>query len=305
MRTRQLEYFIRVCELGSLTKAAQVLNIAQPALGLQLAALDRELGVRLLERSTAGTQPTAAGLLFLGEAKAMLARLADMKRQLHEMAANQVQTLTLGMTPSLMALLASRLVERIAAVAPRITLTFLEQLSGGLLEGVHARHLELALLYDAPESSFYTLEPQLRETLYLVARPGTPLDRAGPIAMEELGNVDFVLPSEGDLLRETLEQALRTAHVPFHAAHSINSMPAIKAIVERGLGYGFLPMAAIAAEVEAGHLVARRIAPPMTRKLYLLRAKTLRAEQPLDLVIDVIRRTVRELRDEDPSYEPV
>jgi hypothetical protein len=43
----------------------------------------------------------------------------------------------------------------------------------------------------------------------------------------------------------------------------------------------------------------------MTRKLYLLRAKTLRAEQPLDLVIDVIRRTVRELRDEDPSYEPV
>lgn len=305
MRTRQLEYFIRVCELGSLTKAAQVLNIAQPALGLQLSALDREMGVRLLERGTSGTQPTAAGLLFLDEAKAMLARLSDLKRQLHEQAANEVQTLTLGMTPSLMALLASRLVERIAAVAPRITLTFLEQLSSGLLEGVHARHLELALLYDAPESPLYTLEPQLRETLYLVARPGTPLDRAGPIAMKELGNVDFVLPSEGDLLRETLERALRSADIPFHAAHSINSMPAIKAIVERGLGYGFLPMAAIAAEVEAGQLVARRIVPPMTRKLYLLRARSLRPDQPLDLVIDVIRRTVRELRDEDPGYEPV
>jgi LysR family nitrogen assimilation transcriptional regulator len=305
MRTRQLECFIRVCELGSLTKAAQRLNIAQPALGLQLAALDREFGVRLLERSSSGTQPTAAGLLFLDEARAMLGRLTDLKRRLHEQAANEVLTITLGLTPSLIPLLASPLVERIAAVAPRVTLTFLEQLSGGLLERVQSGQLELALLYDVPESPLYTIEPQLREILYLVARPGMALDQTEPIPMRELGSVDFVLPSEGDLLRDTLDRALKTADVPFHAAHSINSMPAIKAIVERGLGYGFLPMAAIAAEVEAGTLVARRIDPPMLRTLYLLRAKTLREDGLLGLVIDVIREAVHQLRDEDPAYEPV
>src|SRR5689334_5435995 len=84
MRSRQLECFVCICETGSITRAAAKLNIAQPALGVQLRTLEQEFGAKLLIRSPAGTVPTAAGRLFLDEARNILRKLDDLKRRLRE-----------------------------------------------------------------------------------------------------------------------------------------------------------------------------------------------------------------------------
>src|SRR6185312_10000153 len=152
LRTRQLECFIRVCELGSITKAARTLNIAQPALGLQIRALEREFGVQLLERTMLGTRPTAAGLTFLKEATYILRRLQELKRTLKEQVESAPQLVMLGITPSMTGILATQLLERVRSAMPRVTLTMMEELSNILIEQVTAGRLDLALIFNAPPS---------------------------------------------------------------------------------------------------------------------------------------------------------
>lgn len=306
MRTRQLECFIRVCELGSLTKASQVLNIAQPALGLQLSALDREFGARLLERSVHGTRPTQAGLMFLDEARSMIDRVQRLKQSLQDLDGGGPQTVTLGLTPSLTTLLAARLLEGTIKGRSPVRLKFVEELSNNMVERVEAQKVDLALCYDPPPSALYCAEPKMRELLYLVFKPGSPFDGTDPVALRDVGNLDFVMPHEGDLLRNSLEQKLCEANVALRVGYSIDSMPAIISVIERGLAYGFLPRAVVETEVARGTLGIRPFADPrMTRTMYLVRPKPVRCSPAIDSVMRAIDMALRDVGRLTSAYEPL
>jgi LysR family nitrogen assimilation transcriptional regulator len=306
MRSRQLECFIRVCELGSITKAAATLNIAQPALGIQIKGLEREFGVQLLERNILGTTPTPAGLTFLTEAKFILRRLQDLKRTLREQVEGAPQMLTLGISPSLSTLLATRLLERARATMPRVTLTVIEELSHVLNEQVEAGELDLALIYNAPPNHAYTQEPLLREILDLVTNSGSPFDLSEPIRLRDLADVELTMPSGGDVLRRVIEDEMHAAGLSPRITFPINSMPAIKAVIARGLACGILPVSAVAAEVEAGTLKVRRIVEPsMWRTLYLIRPKTGEPPEAASGIAAVVKSLVVELCAENPTFEPI
>ena len=303
MRTRQLECFIRVCELGSITKAARTLNIAQPALGLQIKALEREFGVQLLERTMLGTRPTAAGLTFLKEATYILRRLQELKRTLKEQVESAPQLVMLGITPSMTGILATQLLERVRSAMPRVTLTMMEELSNILIEQVTAGRLDLALIFNAPPSRAFEREPQLRESLYLVTKPGSALDAAAPIPLCELAGIDLTMPSRGDVLRRLLDEELSAAGLPLRVAYPIASMQAMKAVIARGLACGVLPLVAVAAEVEAGILAVRPIVEPaLSRTLYLVRPGSVDEDGPIAGVAAVVRAVLAELCAANSSF---
>ncbi|HEV2677372.1 MAG TPA: LysR family transcriptional regulator [Aliidongia sp.] len=306
MRSRQLECFIRVCELGSITKAAATLNIAQPALGIQIKALEREFGVQLLDRNILGTTPTAAGLTFLTEAKFILRRLQDLKRTLREQVEGSPQLITLGISPSLSSILATRLLEKLRATMPRVTVTVVEELSHVLNDQIEAGELDLGLIYNAPPNHAYTQEPLLREILDLVTSTGSPYDLVEPIRLRDLADVELTMPSGRDVLRRLIEDEMNAAGLSPRITFPINSMPAMKAVIARGLACGILPASAVATEVEAGTLKVRKIVEPsLWRTLYLIRPKTGEPPDAVNGIAGVIKGLLHELCAEQPTFEPV
>ena len=303
MRTRQLESFVRVCELGSITKAARALNIAQPALGIQIRTLEREFGAQLLERTVLGTQPTAAGLAFLSEAKFILRRVRDLKRTLRETAENEPQSLVLGITPSMMGIMAPRLLEALAAAMPRLVLSMVEELSHVLIERAEAGRLDLALIYNAPPRPGLARDPQLRELLYFVASPATPFGRAGPIPLRELAEADLTMPGRGDVLRRVIEDEMQRAGLAPRIAYPIDSMQAMKAVIARGMAAGVLPACAVAGEIAAGSLIAREIVEPeLYRTLYLVQPEDRSGDKTAAGVALGIKHVLRQLCAENRGF---
>lgn len=272
MRSGQLESFVRVCELGSISKAAQALNIAQPALGVRIRELEREFGVPLLVRTATGTHPTPAGLIFLDEARFILRRLADVKRAMHEATGAARPTVTLGLTPSLSGLLTSRLVERLRTAFPAIGLKLFEELSHVLIEGVESGRLDVALAYSVPVNRRLRREARLNEALCLITHPGSAFDGAGPVALRDIAAAELAMPNEGDLVRRLVTGTMTAHGLEPRVAFSLDSMPAIKEVVMRGLACAVLPHSAVSREVAAGTLVLRPVTdPPLQRTLYLVR----------------------------------
>ncbi len=306
MRSRQLESFVLVCELGSISKAAAVLNIAQPALGVQIKALEQEFGVPLLVRTVTGTHPTPAGQIFLEEAKLILRRLQDLKRTLRETAGQAPRTLSLGLTPSLSGLLTSRLVERLRKALPTIELKLFEELSHALIEHVESGKLDLALAYSVPSSRSLHREARLNEALCLITHPGSAFDGAGPVTLASLADAELAMPNEGDLVRRLVTEAMTAHGLAPRVAFSLESMQAIKDVVRRGLACAILPHSAVAYEVETGVLVLRAVTdPPLMRTLYLVRPADSDLNATTRPALRIIDELLGELGRDDSNFSNV
>jgi len=273
MRTRQLEYFIRVCDLGSISKAAATLNIAQPALGLQIKSLEDEMGAQLLVRTKSGTSPTAAGRIFLEEANHILQRIQEAKRSIRLCSADAPFTVTLGLPSSLAGSVGGSLMEQVTAKAPGIRVIIHEELSQALIKGVESGKLDMACAFGVPPSRYLLREPKLKDTLFFITHPGSDFDGAGPITLKEASRASFALTSDSDPLRRIVEDTMRNSNLPLNVLYHLDSINAIKELVVRRAACAILPFNNTYQEMKAGTLVARRIIdPPVFRPLYIIQS---------------------------------
>src|SRR5207245_3300209 len=130
----QLETFIAVCELGSISRAAERLHVAQPALGLQIRGLEDDMGAQLLERHSRGVQLTAAGKLVLQWAIEVTSGTKQIKGQLRAMEPGQRVTVGLGLTPSIATAFAVPILAAVARKLPNVQLRLKEALGSVLDE---------------------------------------------------------------------------------------------------------------------------------------------------------------------------
>ncbi len=306
MRIRQFEYFVQVCESGSITKAAEILNVAQPALGMQIRSLEQELGAKLLERTPRGTVATRSGEIFLEEARAILNRVRAMRRRLVEAERANAETVKLGLTPSITTLLTGRLLEALATVRPRMETQIFEEFSHILLGRVERGELDLALAYSVPDDSRLSREALLREVLYFVSSPGSEFDRPEPLQFRDMVGVTFVMPSEKDFLRQIIGDTMRSADLTLDVIYQVESMPAMKDIIAKGKACGILPHGTIARELDAGILRARPIVdPPVSRTLYAVWPEGVELDGKGRHLLATIRELLPALCGEVKSLSPV
>jgi LysR family nitrogen assimilation transcriptional regulator len=269
MRLRQLECFVRTCELGSINRAAEQLNVAQPALGLQIRNLEQDFGATLLVRTSRGVKPTEAGELMLDWARDMLERTRLVKVRLKELSRTDVDSLRLGLSPSATMLLAGAILERASTELAELSLRVVEGLSHIVVRGVESGEVDLALITGPFEARGLAQRPMLQEQLYLISRPGS---EAGPIALSDVLALPLAMPGENDALRGLVEAAARRLDLPLTVTYEIGSIPAIKDLVARGMAHGILPWGNVSREVRNGELAARPVvAPDLTRTLFLIR----------------------------------
>jgi len=269
MNLRQLRYFVRVVELGSITRAAEMLHVAQPALGLQIKQLEEELGVSLLLRHSRGVEPTQAGRLLFDRARAILLQVEDTQRDVAGFGRTVRESLALGLSPSLVALLAPDLVLRVRAEMPDLNLRVLEGLSFTLAEWVESGRLDLALAYDPPQRARLVAEPVLEESLVMVRAAAADVPRT--VTMFDVLASELALPASVDSISRTLAAEAARHGVALRIGFEVQSVAAIKRLVARGLARAVLPRGVIADEVARGELSASLITdPPVLRQLMLL-----------------------------------
>jgi len=271
VRVRQLESFVCVCESGSITQAAAILNIVQPALGSQINALEQELGVQLLDRSPRGIKITPAGQYFLEEARDLLGRFATIKKNIRNFNNPEPRHLSIGLTASLSTLLAAPLAQEFARQNWSAKVHIIEDISHNLPERIAKGELDLALAFDVVPHKTISCTPVLTESIFFVTGPATEFNKQGPIDLAELSKATFVISTEKSQIIQLVKQAMEHLHLPLHVAYQIESKQAIKGLIAQGTASALLPYGVVAREVEAGTLIARKIAsPPLTRTLFLL-----------------------------------
>ncbi len=276
MDLRQLTAFVQVAELGSFTRAAAVLRVAQPALSRQVRALEVELRQTLFERNGRGVTLTPAGTRLLAHGRGILQQVQRAVQDLEELRGTVSGVLSVGLPPSLSRTLTAPLVEAFRERLPRGGVSVVEGLTHYMLEWLVQGRIDAALVYNATPSTTVALQPVLEEPLQLIsarggraAHPARPV----PVSLAELAGCELVIPSRPHALRMRVETALAEAGLVPRVALEIESVGAMLALVQRHGLHAVLAAGALADHPARGTLQARpiRLGPkrPLTTSLSL------------------------------------
>ena len=259
MDLKQLDYFVRVAELGSFTRAASVLRVAQPALSRQVRALEVELRQPLFERNGRGVTLTEAGKRLLAHGRGILQQVQRARHDLEEQRGAAAGLLSIGLPPSLSRTLTTPLVEAFRAQFPKATLSVVEGLSTYMLEWLMQGRIDCALVYNATPAPAFELRPVVDEDLYLVSarRAGGLVGK--PVKLVDVAAHELVIPSRPHAIRMRVEAALAEAGAKPRVALEVESVPAILDLVARHPLHAVLALNALVGSAHEAALAARPI----------------------------------------------
>src|SRR5687768_6039531 len=167
MDLKQLEYFVRVAELGSFTRASIVIDVAQPALSRQVRQLEVELRQNLLTRNGRGVTLTEAGKLLLEHGRGILHQVERAKEDLGRLRGALAGQVAVGLPPSVAKRLAVPLARAFRQQLPNASLSIAEALSGAMQESVIAGRIDLALIHNPSPSTDIVSLVIFEEELFL------------------------------------------------------------------------------------------------------------------------------------------
>jgi LysR family transcriptional regulator, nitrogen assimilation regulatory protein len=258
----RLQRFLCVAELGSLTKAAVVQGTTQSVLSLQMAALERDCGGRLFDRTGRGVALTELGVRLVSGAQALLRSAEFLTQDIRGVAGVPVGEVTVGLLPSLAGSLASKLLGEVLAEFPQIKLRILEGSNGQLDEWLSSGRLDVAVLYRYAPSKAAGEETLGLIDSWLVGCTGDPLTKPETIAFAKLHEQPLILPSMPNGLRQALNQLAMRKRIELKVLVEVDSIPTQKDLVASGFGYAILGQQAVTHELRAGTLQAARLVQP-------------------------------------------
>lgn len=261
MDLKQLDYFVRVAELRSFTRAAQVLQVAQPALSRQVRLLEVELRQNLLVRNGRGVTLTDAGALLLQHGRGILHQVARAREELAGARGGLAGRVVLGLPPSVARAYAVPVTRAFRQRLPQAQLSITEGLSLAMQESLMDGRLDIAVLYNARPRAGLDIAPLMEEELVLVqARPpGLAEDPPLPLPLAAVAALPLVIPSRPNAIRMQVESELAALGLRPQVALEIDGVPAILELVAEGLGSAILTRHAVASTVRPSAFAVRSI----------------------------------------------
>lgn len=263
-----------------MTRAAEQLHVAQPALGAQVRQLEEELGTPLLHRHSRGVAVTGAGQVLYERAQQIVELVAQTTREMAAFQSGQKETIRLGLSPSVVHLAASDMLVRAHSVMPNVSLRLVEETSLVLFDALKRGELDMLLAHEIPDSPEVTRTPWLREELLFVtaSEPGAaPVVRSSrdivdTIPLAQALETELTLPLRRDGVRKIIETAAEPLKLTPRVAFQVQSPQALKILVVDQRVASILPYGLAYPELRTGALVARRVVEPaLTRTLFWAR----------------------------------
>ena len=258
MELRSLSYFTRIAELGSITRAASHLRLAQPALTRHVQRLEEELGVALFTRANRGVRLTEAGQLLLESAIRILRDVERTGDEIRAQDAHPSGRIILGITPTLCPILVPELFARMRRDFPRVELKVMHAGMVRLEEFVIDGRVDVALLSELSRSRLIVSTRLAPEEMVLVtaprARPRGPM--GGIVGGDELSRTPLIL---GDGLRAAMDGLLAGRGIELNVEIEVNDHETIRLMVQAGAAASILPYSSVARECARGLIDAHRI----------------------------------------------
>ncbi|MGW2519654.1 nitrogen assimilation transcriptional regulator NAC [Streptomyces sp. NPDC001617] len=302
MDTRRLYSFVKIVDAGSITRAADILHIAQPALSQQLSALEGQFKQQLLIRSKRGVAPTEAGRALYRHAQLILRQVELAHAAVDVSGRAPAGNVSVGLAPySMGAALALPLLTSVRRRYPDILLHINENFGGVISEAIMTGRMDMAFIYGAGPLRGVQFEPLRTEDLFLIAAPGASVPPgAGDVPLEALADVGLLLPSRIHTIRQVVDGAFQQASLTPRVVGEIESVLTLVSAVGADLGATVLPWSAARAILDVRNLVVRRIVEPtITVKLSLCTSDSQPLSEPALAVHDLFHELITEFGESD------
>jgi DNA-binding transcriptional LysR family regulator len=262
MDTRQLAAFCAVVERRSFSQAAERLGVTQPAVSLQVRALEKRLGTQLLDRSGRRVEPTEAGWRLYRGAQRMLALEDQLVAEVSSSGDGAVAgDLVLGASTGPAAVALPLVLGEFQRIHPEVRVFLTVSDTHSVVERVAARELELGIVGAARRHRGVRFEPFFSDQVILACPPGHRF--AGrTIGLDELRGAPLILMQEGAGVRQIVEDALRRRGVKLRDLDvrlELGLQESVRRAVEAGYGVTFISRTAVEADLAAGRLAEARV----------------------------------------------
>ena len=276
MDTRQLAAFCAVVEKSSFSQAAEKLGVTQPAVSLQVRALEERLGQTLLDRSGRRVEPTEAGLRLYRSAQRMLALEEQLYDEVADESGGLRGTLAIGASTGPGAHLVPLLLCEFQRAHPELHVALSIWDTHTVSEKVAQRELELGVVGALRRNRSLEFEPLVRDEIVLAVPPGHRA-AGGTVSVDELREETVIAMQEGAGVRQVVDEELRRAGLRVRELEprlELGLQESVKSAVAAGFGVTFISRTAIEGELAAGTLAMARVESlDPARQIYLVRAK--------------------------------
>jgi DNA-binding transcriptional LysR family regulator len=276
MDTRQLQAFCAVVEKKSFSQAAEQLGVTQPAVSLQVRALEERVGQTLLDRSGRRVEPTEAGERLYRSAQRMLALEEQLLEEVSADDGRIAGTLAIGASTGPGAHLVPLLLCEFQAEHSDLHVALSIWDTQTVIDKVAERQLELGVVGALRRHRSLEFEPLARDEIVLAVPPGHAA-AGGTITVDELKNETLIVMQEGAGVRQVVEEELRRAGLRLRGVEpklELGLQESVKSAVAGGYGVSFISRTAIEGELAAGRLAAAQVEGiEPARQIYIVRAR--------------------------------
>lgn len=304
MEERQLKCFLAIAELGSVTRAADRLDIAQPSLSQMLLRLEDELSIKLFERTSRGVLLTESGRIFREHANTILREMARAREEIRSDDVLVQEKVSIGLPSSVSTLIGAKLIVEAKKQYPNISINVSEAMSGHIRRWLEEGSLDIGVLYNVQDMRSLIATQVAVEELFLVGpqRAFGPTDEYGiaiePVSLAEPEKYPLILPTQQHGLRRFVDDKTRHSAFELNVAFELDSLMHIKTLVAQGAGFSLLAHAAILGELQEQKLSAARIVKPVFRRgIYVVRNPaqivTRASVRVTDLLISLMSELIR------------
>jgi LysR family nitrogen assimilation transcriptional regulator len=240
LQLRHLRYFVKIVEAGSISRAAAMIHVAQPALSQQISELEQRLGVALLQRHARGVRPTQPGLVLYREASAILKQIEQLPSLLRSTGGEPEGAVSLGMSTTLADELGGPFLQACRAALPKVLVQFRLTDSETMKQQIVNHELDMAVVFEDDVTAGFARRTLFRQRLYYAATR-LPEGHARALPISALAELPLVMPTAPNVTRGVLERAFASAGVQPDVVSEGNQLGSVLSIVRLGLAGTVLP----------------------------------------------------------------
>ncbi|MES2191092.1 MAG: LysR substrate-binding domain-containing protein [Pseudomonadota bacterium] len=308
MDLKQLEYFVRVAELGSFTRASIALDVAQPALSRQIRLLEVELHQSLLTRNGRGALPTEAGNLLLKHGRGILHQVEVAREELGAVRGALAGRVSIGLPPSLSRLITVPLTRAFRQQLPQAHLTLTEGFSVVMYEGLRVGNLDMSVLYNPEHSPEVEMTTLHSEELVLISKKDDPATSSPakkparnaprtrePISLAQVAALPLILPSRPNAFRILIEGEMVLIGRKPQISLEVDGLNAILSLVKEGMGHAVLPSYTLSNYDDTDLFTVRSIhSPRIMSQLMLVRSARRPSTETQKKAVEVVQTVLAE-----------
>jgi DNA-binding transcriptional LysR family regulator len=284
MDLRRLEVLLKVAELGSFSRAAEALFLTQPTVSEHVRALEKDLGVQLLDRLGRGAAPTPAGQLVLGYAHRILALMREARQAVDQFQGRMLGELIVGGSTIPGEYILPALIGQFKAKYPDISISLRVGSSQQVSEWVEEGRVEIGVVGARPGSRGLVARELMADRMVIVVPPDHPWSRRPSVTLADVRAEPLVVRERGSGTRQALERALAEAGTElaaFRVAGEMGSTQAVKQAVRAGIGVALMSKLAVEDECRARLLVCVQVRGLDVRRSFHLVTHRERSRSPL------------------------